>query len=238
MAFSAKTLAESAAAPGGEDDTDVDDTLSSGSIRYLSLDDVYSATSPASGSSILMSKKIKARKLESCSDDPKNATGCEGSCIDDGRTRRRRPRDNAPLLHVYSRRSKRPRLDDAMQSGSFFNLLLSRAKLAAAKPAKVEPIEECDRGGVDIGSVSETEELVKKTKKKRKSFNGELSKLGVDSSVLHDFDGRRLRENRNHTVSNSEKREPMRKKSAGILSMDEGLQNKKRWVRLVKLCVD
>lgn len=125
-----------------------------------------------------------------------------------------------------------------MQSGSFFNLLLSRAKLAAAKPAKVEPIEECDRGGVDIGSVSETEELVKKTKKKRKSFNGELSKLGVDSSVLLDFDGRRLRENRNHTVSNSEKREPMRKKSAGILSMDEGLQNKKRWVRLVKLCVD
>lgn len=238
MAFSAKTLAGSAAAaPGGEDDTNVD-SLSSGSIRYLSLDDVYSATSPASGSSILMSKKIKARKLESCSEDPKNPIGCESSCIDEGKSRRRRSKDNAPLLHVYSRRCKRPRLDDATQSGSFFDLLLSRAKLAAARPAKVEPIEEYETDGGDINGVSENEELVKK-KKKRKSFSGELSKLGVDSSVFLGMDGPRLREHRNHINSqNSQQRKPMRKKkSADLQITDERLRNKKRWVRLVKLDV-
>ncbi|KAK4742943.1 hypothetical protein SAY87_000944 [Trapa incisa] len=214
-------------APGEEDDTGID-ALSSGSIRYLSLDDVYSATSPASGSSILMSKKIKARKFENISDDPKNASGCEGSCIDEGRSGRRRPRDNAPMLHVYSRRNKRQLVDDAMQSGSFFDLL-SRAKLTVTNPAKVEPIES-DRGRVVVAGVSDIDELVN-TKKKRMSFNGELPKLGVVSSAPLDFKGPRLRENRNHMMINSQKRKPTRK-SEGTQSMDDGLQNKKRWVRL------
>ncbi|KAK4778260.1 hypothetical protein SAY87_018447 [Trapa incisa] len=230
MAFSAETLAESAAAaPGGEDDTGID-TLSSGSARYLSLGDVYSATSPASGSSILMSKKIKARKLENCPDGIKSASGCEGSCIDEERIRRR-PRDNAPLLHVYTRRNKRPRIDDSKQGCSFVDLMVSRAKLNAAKPAKVEPIEEFERGGIDVAGVSSTDELVN-TKKKRKPFNGELSKLGLDSSDHIDFKGPRLRENRNHMEINSQKRKSTRNKFVGTQSMDGGVQDKKRWVRL------
>ncbi|OWM70979.1 hypothetical protein CDL15_Pgr013160 [Punica granatum] len=238
MAFPAKTLPESAAAaPSGEeeevDDTNVD-VLTSGSIRYLSLDDVYSATSPASGSSALMSKKVKARKLESCPDDPRS---CRSGCIAEERSQsqsqRRRARDNSPLLHVYSRRSKRPRPDDAMQSQSFYDLLVSRAELAAARPVKAEHCEDdCERDGGRISGGSDTGELVKK-KKKRKSFSGELLKLGVDSSVLLCLDGPRLRENRNHNLSNSGNHKPVkRKNSADMQNVDEGIRNKKRWVRL------
>ncbi|GLT65668.1 hypothetical protein SLA2020_380850 [Shorea laevis] len=87
-----------------EDDTAIDVHTAGGTpIRYLPLDHVYSATSPccvsvsvsASGSSNVMSKKVKARKL--IVDDFDNDPNSKPSL----------PPHRPPLIHVYSRRPKR-----------------------------------------------------------------------------------------------------------------------------------
>ncbi|OMP03819.1 hypothetical protein COLO4_10182 [Corchorus olitorius] len=85
---------------GGGDEDDADTP-----IRYVSLDRVYSAASlcvSATNSSNVMSKKVKARKL----------------ILDNNHHDHLEPH-NSPLMHVYSRRSKRSR-----QCVSFYDSLL------------------------------------------------------------------------------------------------------------------
>lgn len=90
-----------------DDDTNIDIHNTGTPLRYASLDRVYSAcvSSSASGSSNVMSKKVKARKLVvNHLDDP------------DFKLSVAKP----PIVHVYSRRSsKHPH-------SSYFKSLLSR----------------------------------------------------------------------------------------------------------------
>jgi hypothetical protein len=100
-----------------EDDTAIDVHTAGGTpIRYLPLDHVYSATSPccvsvsvsASGSSNVISKKVKARKLvvDDFDNDPNNKPS--------------HPLHRPPLIHVYSRRPKR------FRRSSLYDSLISR----------------------------------------------------------------------------------------------------------------
>ncbi|KVH88382.1 FY-rich, C-terminal [Cynara cardunculus var. scolymus] len=139
--------------------------------RYVPLDLVYSATSPCSGYSNVMSKKVKARKypvLEDHNDavsvDPKP------------------PPSKPPVIHVYSRCRRRKR------SGSFhgpsgYDIFLSNLKTASVVELKEEDIEFEGEDGM-MGSIG-----VLGSNKKRKTSQ-ELINLGLDSVHL---DAPRLR---------------------------------------------
>ncbi|PPS11489.1 hypothetical protein GOBAR_AA09155 [Gossypium barbadense] len=95
---------------GDEEDAD---TL----IRYVSLDRVYSSASlcvSATNSSNVMSKKVKARKLIVDNDHPLKT-------------------HNPPVVHVYSRRLKRPR-----QCVSFYDSLLEGESQKTAIKSEID----------------------------------------------------------------------------------------------------
>lgn len=201
-----------------EEDINIDNHADT-PIRYVSLDRVYSAASlcvSASGSSnVIMSKKVKARKLL-VHDDP---------CVT-------RP----PLLHVYSRRHKRPR--HSPQTSSFYESLVARAGESVPRVAVKSEICELEDAIKD--------DSTKKKKRKMRIGSSELVKLGVDSSVLRGVDGPRLRDCRNHNVNNnsnnnmgssngdSNNKNLRRKKLDSTQNCDKvlaGPSSKKKWVR-------
>ncbi|KAL6191383.1 hypothetical protein ACLB2K_037774 [Fragaria x ananassa] len=190
------------------DDVPIDvDTAAVAPIRYLSLDHVYSATSPcvsASGSSNVMSKKVKARKLNHFDSD-------------DVSDHHHKPLPPPPpplpehkpeVVLVYSRREKRPR-------HSFFDALVARAQ---PKAVKVEAVDE--------------DEYVRLKKKRKESKFGssELVKLGVDSNVLLALSAPpRLRECR---VSNQKPEKSSSKKRISSVKAEKVPPSMKRWVGL------
>ncbi|KDP42889.1 hypothetical protein JCGZ_23831 [Jatropha curcas] len=187
-----------------EEDTNVDNHTDA-PLRYVPLDRVYSAASlcvSASGSCNVMSKKVKARKLL-VDDDP---------CLS-------RP----PIIHVYSRRTKRPR--HSSPTPSFFESLIARAAELVPKVAvKTEICQFEDSINDDL----------KRKEKRRRIGCSELMKLGVDSSVLGVLDRPRLRDCRNHNV-NSNNRSLRGKKRGSLQDSDKVLSlpaTGKRWVRL------
>ncbi|KAJ9178448.1 hypothetical protein P3X46_010328 [Hevea brasiliensis] len=192
----------------GEEGEDINvDTHTDAPLRYVSLDRVYSAASlcvSASGSSNVMSKKVKARKLI-----------VHG--IDDPRLGR------PPILYVYSRRSKRPR--HSTPTPSFFESLILRT--AESVPKLAVKTEIC-------GFEDSIDNDLKRKEKKRRIGRSELVKLGVDSSVLGGVERPRLRDCRNHNVNSNSgtlrrKNRGSLQISDKVLSLPAST---KRWVRL------
>ncbi|XP_050258287.1 histone-lysine N-methyltransferase ATX2 isoform X1 [Quercus robur] len=193
-----------------DDDTTVDGTP----VRYLPLDHVYSATSPcrvtASGSSALMSKKIKARKLLSTNLD--DNTNLSSSSLP----------NKPPLLYVYTRRRKR--LRHSLPNPSFLRSLISRD----------DEEFEVQESKVDALSLNANQ----KKKKKHRLGTGELVKLGVDSSVLRSLDRPRLRDCRIHNSSNANvdaNSSNLKKRKRNLENCEKVLSDSpttKRWIRL------
>ncbi|KAL1323025.1 hypothetical protein HN51_068043 [Arachis hypogaea] len=180
-----------AIAAAEEDNGTIDvHTTRGATIRYLPLDHLYSATSPCSGSSNVMSKKVKARKLtphfHQNDDVSAKTTNCNNNGGDDADNVSTDSSvvvvppndvdsndDKPPLIFVYSRRRKRG--GSGSTTASFYNSLSGRA---GKDPAE------------------------RVTSKKRKIGTTELEKLGVDLGALGVLDdGPRLRECR---ISNND----------------------------------
>ncbi|KAA8531168.1 hypothetical protein F0562_005918 [Nyssa sinensis] len=186
-------------------------------LRYVPLSDLYSATSPclsANGSSNVMSKKVKARKLPmvdhfDCPDDVKPPLSCSLS--------HKKP----PLIHFYFRRHKKPR--HSIQKASFFDSLVSG-----------EVAEKSENVGEE-----EEEEEVRRLTKNKKLGSTELFKLGFDSSMVRQLEGPRLRESRNYNHNVSNNRQQRKVNPSGNCQTHEASQMvnsklfcAKRWVRL------
>ncbi|XP_039045575.1 histone-lysine N-methyltransferase ATX2-like isoform X2 [Hibiscus syriacus] len=162
-------------------------------IRHVSLDRVYSAASlcvSATNSSNEMSKKVKARKLIVDSDHLLKP-------------------HNPHVLHVYSRRHKRPRQCDSDDS-----LLQEEGQKTVVKGEIDEPF-----------------------RKKRRIRSNELANLGADSSVFCQADRPRLRDCRNNSsVNNNVNSNSVKKRNRiSTLNSMRGFivsSTAKRWVRL------
>ncbi|TYJ14937.1 hypothetical protein E1A91_A10G152000v1 [Gossypium mustelinum] len=172
---------------GDEEDADTP-------IRYVSLDRVYSSASlcvSATNSSNVMSKKVKARKLIVDNDHPLKT-------------------HNPPVVHVYSRRLKRPR-----QCVSFYDSLLEGESQKTAIKSEID----------------------ESLRKKRRIGSNELANLGIDSSVLCQSDRPRLRDCRNNcSVNNNVNSNSIKKrKHNSTLNSQRGFTasaTAKKWVRL------
>ncbi|TYH49708.1 hypothetical protein ES332_D10G154700v1 [Gossypium tomentosum] len=172
---------------GDEEDADTP-------IRYVSLDRVYSSASvcvSATNSSNVMSKKVKARKLIVDNDHPLKT-------------------HNPPVVHVYSRRLKRPR-----QCVSFYDSLLEGESQKTAVKSEID----------------------ESLRKKRRIGSNELANLGVDSSVLCQSDRPRLRDCRNNcSVNNNVNSNSVKKrKHNSTLNSQRSFTasaTAKKWVRL------
>ncbi|KAL5082746.1 hypothetical protein RYX36_011167 [Vicia faba] len=174
-----------------EEDTTIDIHTTHGTpIRYLPLDHLYSSTSPCSGSSNVMSKKVKARKLNltttttnnnnnnhNNSDNDNNNLHFNGEIeieidypIDDKKTTSTSmvvyTKPKPPLLYVYSRRRKRSSFPVSFHD----SLLMRREEMDAERNVLL---------------------------KRRRIGSTELERLGVDWNALGKIDGPRLRECRN-----------------------------------------
>ncbi|XP_042480211.1 histone H3-lysine(4) N-trimethyltransferase ATX1-like [Macadamia integrifolia] len=210
-------------------------------IRYLPLHHVYSATSPcvsASGSSNVMSKKVKARKLiDEPLGDPPDDSGKKGS-----------QSYKPPLIHVYIRRAKRPR--HCADKLPFFDSLMKRVKSESRSFDGIDPSEDFggnrfggsdidDIGDGDLGKSRAGESDIgfnsvrnkKIVKRNRKVGKYELLKLGVDSNVFGGLNGHWSFEKRD---SNGTRRLRM---SKGMQKPDTqkgsaGSSRSKRWVEL------
>ena len=201
----------------GEDGDDINiDVYNAGTpIRYLSLDHVYSTTSPfvsTSGSSNVMSKKVKARRLLVNHFDDLNF---------------KPPR----LLHVYSRRRKKPRHSSV--SSSVYDSLVEEVELGSKTVMKSEAceIDEMVNGVDDLVREFEVDRTPKKKKKDNFGCN-ELVKLEVNSSVIRAMNGPRLRDCRTH--SNNNKNSGRRKKRNSSQISEKTMfksPTAKRWVR-------
>ncbi|XP_043722085.1 histone H3-lysine(4) N-trimethyltransferase ATX1-like [Telopea speciosissima] len=140
-------------------------------IRYLPLHHVYCATSPcdgASGSSNVMSEKVKARARELIDEpngDPPNDSDEKGS-----------QSQSSLIVNVYTRRAKRHR-----------HCMEKRVESESKSPNGDDNSgkNRADELKVGLGSV-ETKRIVKKNKKADKY---ELIKLGVESTLFHGLDG-------------------------------------------------
>lgn len=196
--------------------------------RYVPLHHVYSATSPcvsASGSSNVMSKKVKARKLIDSFDEAKPSLP-----------------QKPPIIAVYTRRHKRPRHSNDKDS-SFLGSVISRVESESDSP--VVKSESVEYSFDDSGTANESNdnnnnnnEITVNYRKKRRIGNSELVKLRVDSSAFCHLKGPRLREGRNHNKNNYSGGSLRLKKC----SSSENYQNShlqkvssssKRWVRYV-----
>lgn len=135
--------------------------------RYVPLDLVYSATSPCSGYSNVMSKKVKARKFPVLEDHK------DGVSVDP-----KPPPPKPPVVHFYSRCRRRKRSGNFVgQSG--YDIFLSNLKTVSVVEVKAENVEfDGEDGVVGSGGV-----LVNHSNKKRKTSQ-ELVNLGLDSVCL------------------------------------------------------
>jgi hypothetical protein len=98
-----------------EEDTTIDIHTTHGTpIRYLPLDHLYSSTSPCSGSSNVMSKKVKARKLNNEIQFNNGEIDSQANDDEDDEKEISKTTTSSmvvyakpPVLYVYSRRRKR-----------------------------------------------------------------------------------------------------------------------------------
>lgn len=176
---------------GADDDTNIDVHTTNGTpIRYLPLDHLYSATSSCrvnpSGSSNVMSKKVKARKFSL-------------THLDD--SDQKKQLGKPPLVHVYSRRRKRPRYSE--KGLSAYDSLVARAESNLEIHEIGDSVKELEDENSEAGRLL----------KKMRGGNSELEKLGADLDALggSSTDRTRLRNFRNHdfnirNISNARKR--------------------------------
>ncbi|KAI3814266.1 hypothetical protein L1987_19016 [Smallanthus sonchifolius] len=192
--------------------------------RYVPLDIVYSATSPCSGYSNVMSKKVKARKFPVL-EDHNDAVSVD-------------PKPKPPVIHFFSRSRHRKRTG-SFHGCSGYDTFLANLKAVSVVQVKVEDVEfEGDDARV----------LVNDSNKKRKTSQ-ELVNLGLD---LVSLDTPRLRgscqkpnpNNRTNdtSLSSSRRRRKNNNKNAGdeieVVEIDNpsksttAASRTKRWVRL------
>ncbi|KAL2934052.1 Histone-lysine N-methyltransferase ATX2 [Bienertia sinuspersici] len=210
---------------------DVDNHYGGTPIRFLPLHHVYSATSPcvsASGSSNVVSKKVRARKLtliDGCLDDIRHVYE-HHQCEDEKKVEEeeRLPKsephaDSSPQsIRVYSRRQKKKSTSTVENKNSLFYGSM------VEKEVKAEPIE-------DEGFVGDV--LVGFPNKKRRVGCSELIKLGVDSSVLSRLNGPRLRESRFQYNLNSRKSVVKKKKqNSSVNHKNQDDWQAKKWFQL------
>ncbi|XAR58191.1 Histone-lysine N-methyltransferase [Bertholletia excelsa] len=236
-------------------------------IRYVPLCDLYSATSPCvSGSSgvIMSTKKVKARKLlvldRHCHDHHFGNEERVGRHDDNKIPSHLNPKappppplpppsdlKKPPIFQFYSRRRlKRPRnschSQNLNQDSSFFDTLVSRFSSLSKNPSGLAEIKE-EHEDVERAADGDddcVEKLIRKKKqKKRGKFgNSELLNLGVDSSILRQLDGPRLRGSRSnsHNPSNNKVNRRRKRDPPGNCKKlsDSQIVNSaaKRWVRL------
>lgn len=170
-------------------------------IRYLPLDHVYSASAPcsisASGSSNVMSKKVKARKLTDDSyldlnyTDPDVSSRKKQSLSSSSSSY---PPPPPPILHVYIRRRKKTKTethrDDAVNKDSVVVVVESDSL-----------IEELEKISADS----------RVKKRKNPIGNNELASLGINPSFADNVDcsdmigrgGRLLRSNRQDSLDST-----------------------------------
>lgn len=177
-------------------------------VRYLPISHVYSTSEPcvsASGSSNVVTKKVKARRMiADCFDD-------DGDGGD-----RKLFLTKPPVVHVYTRRRKRPR-----------NLTAQRPESGALVGVKEESCESegCQGdGGGDRG--------VGVSRKKRRSANLELRNLGDNLRGVGSSVPRRLREERRDGTADIPRRRK-RKFSQNLSKSDSTSACIKRWLRYV-----
>ncbi|MED6138307.1 hypothetical protein PIB30_073073, partial [Stylosanthes scabra] len=165
-----------AIAAAEEDNGTIDvHTTRGATIRYLPLDHLYSATSPCSGSSNVMSKKVKARKLtphfhqnddftaktNSNNNNNNDGGGGEAENVSTASSVIVPPNDfdsnddKPPLVFVYSRRRKRG--GSGSPATSFYDSVSGRvardpAERAASKKRKIGTTE-LEKLGVDLGAL-------------------------------------------------------------------------------------
>ncbi|CAI0397255.1 unnamed protein product [Linum tenue] len=190
-----------------EDDGDINlDNQTDAPVRYVSLDQVYTAASlcVSSGGSNVMSKKVKARKVSSDEED--------------------RVPNRPPIINVYTRKYKKARVVEKKLSS--VESLLARTDEGPVLEVKVK--EEM----IEFGDMVE-DDLGRKAKKRRIG-SGELVRLGVDSSALQGFDRPRLRDCRNHQVNGTNK--VRKKKKSDLVQISDKVSSippsTRRWVRL------
>lgn len=176
-------------------------------VRYLPLRHVYSTSAPcvsASGSSNVVTKKVKARRMI--------ADGFDGDS--DGGDQKPYP-TKPPVVHVYARRRKRPR-----------NLTAERPESGALVAVKEERCESDGCEGVGGGDRG-----VGVLGKKRRSANLEVKNLGDNSRGVGSSVRRRLREARkDSTVDLPHRRK--RKSSENLTKVDSNSACIKRWLWL------
>lgn len=224
---------------------DIDNHYAGTPIRFLPLHHVYSATSPcvsASGSSNVVSKKVRARKLtliDGCLDDHHHhhhahhllhqhqIHRCDEDEDEDAKNKdveeeeeelqlKSEPHSDTPqVIRVYSRRQRKKSNSESS------NLLL------VEKEVKDEPIE--DEGFV--GDVMEGS-----PSKKRRVGCSELVKLGVDSSVLSRINGPRLRESRfQYNLSSTKSAVKKKKKNSSVKHKNPDDWRSKKWFQYVSI---
>lgn len=201
-------------------------------VRYLPLGHVYSAAPciNPSGSSNVMSKKVKARKL--VEEGEEEGVGGEEEDrkmpLDLDRDDFQRSNAGKPIL-VYHRRVKKPRptVDGPSSFDSLAQRLESRPDLAGDREGK--GIERGDSYQLDLEA-----DFVREGKnvKKRKMMKYELLRLGDGSGSLSGVSGPRLRGTGGFNMTNVDKTKKRVRDAPKDLS---GLGKGKRWVECVFL---
>ena len=178
-------------------------------VRYLPLDRVYSTSAPcvsASGSSNVVTKKVKARRM------------IADSFVDEGDGGDRKPlMAKPPVVNVYYRRRKRPR-----------NLTPESGALVELKEERCES-EGCE-GVVGDGGGDRGVGVLKK--KKKRSANFEVRNLGDNLKGVGSSVRRRPREARKDITVDLPRRRK-RKFSENLSKADSTSACIKRWLRYV-----
>lgn len=196
-------------------------------VRYLPLGHVYSAAPciNPSGSSNVMSKKVKARKLV----DEREEEGGGGEeedrkkHLDLDRDDFQRSNAGKPIL-VYRRRVRKPgpAVDGPSSFDSLDQRLESRPDLAGDREGKGMERGDGDRLDLEADLVGEGKKV-----KKRKMMKYELLRLGDGSGSLSGVSGPRLRGTGGFSKPNIAKTKKRVRDAPKDLS---GLGKGKRWV--------
>ncbi|KAG1364351.1 Histone-lysine N-methyltransferase TRX1 [Cocos nucifera] len=198
-------------------------------VRYLPLGHVYSAAPciNPSGSSNVMSKKVKARKLVEEGEEEGGGGEDEGrkKPLDLDREDFQRSNAGKPIL-VYHRRVKKPRpaVDGQSPLDSLAQRLESRPDLAGDWEGKEMERGDGDRLGLEADLVGEGKNV-----KKRNTMKYELLRLGDGSGSLSGVSGPRLRGTGGFNKTNVAKTKKRVRDAPKDLS---GLGKGKRWVEL------
>jgi len=201
---------------------DIDGHYSGTPVKFLPLRHVYSATSPcvsASGSSNVVSKKVRARKLTLVE------TTLEEARVEEVEDQNTNGSDSPQVIKVYTRRREKKPL---------FDYLVEKFEGEEPQPAKEAPELVVKSEPVDEGFVGDKLDF---SNKKRRVGSSELVKLGVDSNVLCSLNGPRLRESRfqynvgKNAVGNGNRK----KRSSSVDHSNQDDRRAKKWFQYVPL---